>query len=307
MFKLAHLSDVHLGPLPRPGFASLLGKRVIGLMSWQFKRRKIHDMQRLNKIVCDIKQAGVDHVAMTGDLINIALPQEFANGQRWLNELGKPDKVSFVPGNHDAYVPYPWEGGLSKWADYMIGDLTLPGVRAEGNNQALFPYVRQRRNVALIGVASGVPAPWNKAWGEVGPRQMEALEKILKTLHERGFYRIIMIHHPPLPGLAPDRKALRDGDDFAAMLQRTGAELVLHGHNHRHMHNKIETPSGLCHVIGVPSASEVVSETDRGAAWYQFDVDRRSGAWTTQMTIRAVDRAGVAMSTTSQLCLDHHG
>lgn len=264
-------------------------------------------MQRLNKIVCDIKQAEVDHVALTGDLINIALPDEFANGKVWLDELGLPDKVSFVPGNHDAYVKYPWQGGLDRWADFMIGDLAMPGVRARGNNQALFPYVRQRRNVALVGVASGVPAPWNKAWGEVGPRQMEALEKCLKTLHERGFYRIVMIHHPPLPGLAPDRKALRDADDFAAMLKRAGAELVLHGHNHRHMHNKIETPTGVCHVIGVTSASEIVDGSQRGAAWYLFEVARRSRAWSAQMTIRALDRAGVSVSATSQLCLDHEG
>jgi len=306
MFKLAHLSDVHLGPLPSASLRELANKRFIGLMSWKYRRRAIHNMDVLNRLVTDIKQAGVDHVAFTGDLANISLAEEFVRGKRWLAELGEPDKVSFVPGNHDTYVKFPWQGGLAQWGDYMVGDLNMPGVRMTGNNASLFPYVRQRRNIALIGVTSAVPAPWNKAWGHVGQRQLNALAQTLKKLHDQGFYRIMMIHHPPLPALSKTRKALQDADDMKIMLKECGVELVLHGHNHAHMHTRLETATGLAHIMGVPSASALKTAKKPPAAWYQFEIERRSGVWKNTMTIRSLSGDGAKMITQSQLSLDRN-
>ncbi len=304
MFKLAHLSDVHLGPMPRVTPALLASKRFIGLMSWRYRRRAIHSMDVLNRLVTDIRQAQVDHVAFTGDLANIALPQEFTRGQRWLTELGRPDKVSFVPGNHDTYVNVPWQDGLAKWGDYMVGNLNMPGVRTGSYNAALFPYVRQRRNIALIGVTSAIPAPWNKAWGFAGQRQRDALAEILEKLHNQGFYRIVMIHHPPLPGQTKDRKALRDAVEMEAVLKKFGAELVLHGHNHQHMHQPLETSTGTAHIIGVPSASALPTEKKPPAAWYQFEIERRGGMWCNTMTVRSFEAVTSKMVSQSQLCLD---
>ncbi len=307
MFKLAHLSDAHLGPMPSVTPSLLANKRVIGLMSWKFRRAAIHSNDVLNRLVTDIRQAGVDHVAFTGDLVNISLPEEFLRGQRWLAELGPADQVSFVPGNHDTYVKVPWENGMAFWGDYMVGDLNMPGVRTGSHNAALFPYVRQRRNIAMIGVTSAVPAPWNKAWGFAGEPQLLALENILDKLHTKGFYRIVMIHHPPLPGQTKDRKALRDAMEMEAVLKKSGAELVLHGHNHEHMHTPLETATGVAHVIGVPSASALPSEKKPPAAWYQFEIERRDGNWCNTMTARSFEAGDSKMVTTSQLCLDRNG
>lgn len=306
MFKLAHLSDVHLGPMPMVSPGLLANKRIIGLMSWKFRRRGVHDQDVLNRLATDIKQADVDHIALTGDLANIALPYEFERGQRWLSELGNPEHVSFVPGNHDTYVQVPWETGLAKWGDYMVGDLNMPGVRHSDYNAALFPYVRQRRNIALIGVTSAIPAPWNKAWGHVGKRQLDALVHVLDTLHERGFYRIVMIHHPPLPGLAKDRKALQDAVEMKLVLEKHGAELVLHGHNHEHMHTQLKTKTGIAHIFGAPSASARKTEHKPAAAWYQFAIDRRRGEWKNEFSIRSLRDDGAGMVTQSHLCLDHN-
>ena len=38
-FLLAHLSDPHLAPLPKPHWSQLLNKRVTGYINWQRKRR----------------------------------------------------------------------------------------------------------------------------------------------------------------------------------------------------------------------------------------------------------------------------
>ena len=44
MFTLAHISDVHLGPLPDgAALRHFKAKRIVGYMSWQLERRKLHD------------------------------------------------------------------------------------------------------------------------------------------------------------------------------------------------------------------------------------------------------------------------
>ena len=73
---------------------------------------------------------------------------EFAVAKKFLEGLGGPDRVSFVPGNHDAYVRTSMrdvERYLSPW-------MTTDSGRYEG-----FPYVRMIGPVALVGLSSAVP------------------------------------------------------------------------------------------------------------------------------------------------------
>src|SRR5262245_35694274 len=76
MFVLAHLSDPHVGPLPRPGLAALAGKRAFGFANWHLRRLGGHRPAALDAITEDVRSAMPDHIAVTGDLINIALEQE---------------------------------------------------------------------------------------------------------------------------------------------------------------------------------------------------------------------------------------
>ena len=108
MFRLAHLSDPHLAPLPSSRWQDLMSKRLTGYLSWYWKRRTIHQARILELVVRDIKSHDPDHVAVTGDLINIALAAEYRYARRWLEELGSRARVSLVPGNHDASVPWGW-------------------------------------------------------------------------------------------------------------------------------------------------------------------------------------------------------
>ena len=289
MFSLAHLSDVHLGPLPTGRWRDYLNKRFIGAISWHRKRREIHDPEVAAALLADIAAHKPDHIAFTGDLANIALAAEFANGARWLAALGGPERVSFVPGNHDAYVRAPWADGLGQWAPYMTGDLRLPSLPQASESAGAFPYVRQRRTVALIGVSSALPQAWHRAGGALGPAQREALAATLRILGERGFFRILMIHHPPLPGQAVRRKALDDSKALAGILAREGVELVLHGHNHRLMQERIETVSGPAQVIGLPSASSCGACGVPPAAWALYRIERREGAWHIGMHLRRWD------------------
>ena len=168
MFTLAHLSDPHLSPLPVASFLELAGKRLTGWLNWQRKRRMVHDRAVLDALVADMQAQRPDHIAVTGDIANIGLPAEYGHGRAWLESLGTATDVSFIPGNHDIYVPDCAELAARAWGANMRGD---DGESFPQN----FPYVRRRGPVALIGVSSGVATAPFMATGEVGPAQLENL------------------------------------------------------------------------------------------------------------------------------------
>ncbi|MFO1121285.1 MAG: metallophosphoesterase [Hyphomicrobiales bacterium] len=304
MFSLAHLSDLHLGPLPegaaRRHFAL---KRSIGAMNWRLRRHKQHDPAVAAAIAMDIRSANPDHVACTGDIVNVAAHAEFPTAAAWLADFGPPDWISFVPGNHDTYVRLSWEHGLVHLADYMTGDMQVRQTQTSHQIAAPFPYVRLRRNVALIGLCSGEPQNLFKAGGRLGPVQLDSLQFLLRDLRERGFARVIMIHHPPLPGQAPPRKALEDAGPLRDLLVREGAELVLHGHNHEPMLTPLDTRFGLLHVLGVPSASIARPTHHPAAAWNEYRIARNAGKWLTQVTTRGWNDAGRHMETIAEFAL----
>jgi 3',5'-cyclic AMP phosphodiesterase CpdA len=262
-FLLAHLSDPHVGPLPRPRRRELLGKRVTGYLNWTRSRSRVHDMAVLEQVVADMKAHHPSHIAVTGDVSNIGLPAEFQLARNWLQTLGAPDDVSFVPGNHDAYV----RGSLPDLARTFA-----PWTRGDAGAGTGFPYLRIRGEVALIGLSSGIPTPLFIASGYLGRRQLRATERILLETGRRELIRVVMLHHPPQGSASRLGRGLVDAHGFATMIRRAGAELILHGHNHRLCLARMEGPGGLVPVVGVPSASGICGTPHQRAGYHLFEV-----------------------------------
>ncbi len=254
---LAHVSDVHLSPLTGLALRHLNVKRGLGYINWRRQRQRVHKRSALDAIVADLKSHQPDHVAVTGDLINLGLPAEYEAATQWLHDLGTPQGVTVVPGNHDIYTTLGSDPGVARWADYMHADAWGAQYSAPGTLQ--FPFVRRVGPVALIGVNSAVETPPFIAAGEVGDPQLAKLDTLLQRLEADGMIRVVLIHHPPLPGQAPPRRALRDAGPLSRVLAQRGAELVLHGHNHRDSHMDFarlpEVGGGSVPVIGVASGS----------------------------------------------------
>jgi len=249
---IAHLSDVHLGPIA--GFSPRYwsAKRLLGYLNWLSGRRHAHRRDVLERILADLRAQAPDHVAITGDLVNIGLPQELAAATGWLERLGPAQRVSVVPGNHDIYARAGRDPGTQRWARYMASDAE---GRAYAPAGAQFPFVRILGRVALVGVNSAVPTPPLIAWGRVGRDQLERLERMLHRLGRDGLFRLVLIHHPPLPGQAHATRGLRDAAQLEAALARCGAELVIHGHNHLDHWTLRPCAGGRLAVVGAPSAS----------------------------------------------------
>ncbi len=282
MFTLAHLSDPHLAPLPEPSWLDLLGKRVTGYINWQRKRRFIHDPAMLAKITGDMRAQAPDHIAVTGDIANIALYDEFTHGRQWLDSLGPPDDVSFVPGNHDIYVKEGAVFAKRHWGAFMTDDDGIGG----------FPYVRRRGPVALIGLSTGVPTAPFAATGWLGTRQLEGLVGVLTDAKNQNLFRVVMIHHPPV-SLAAQHKRLLDAPVLLRVLAAHGADLVIHGHDHIHMLSWLNGPDGSkVPAIGVPSASAIPGADKHGAAYHLYRIDGEPGAWRCEVVARGIGEDG---------------
>ena len=285
MFTLAHFSDPHL-PLPAAGAAQLLSKRLTGFLSWQLKRRHIHVPRSLAAVVEDIQGSAPDHIALTGDIANISLPAEYEQAADWLAGVAPPDLMTVVPGNHDLYVPIAWDASLARWGQYMAGDGRPPPASAGD-----FPFVRRRGPVALIGLSTAVATRPLIAQGTLGAAQLDRLGAILVDLAHEGLCRVVLIHHPPHSGGASWRKGLTDAAGFRAVLARAGAELVLHGHNHRSEIGAIAGPSGNIPVLGVISASAAPDSPYGRAGWHRIGFERADGAGAWRITVehRVID------------------
>lgn len=263
-FTLVHMSDVHLGPLEGLPLRHLNTKRALGYLNWQRGRRFVHTRSVADRIAADALAQEPDHIAVTGDLANLGLPGEYARALAWLEALGDPTRVSVVPGNHDIYTGrLRGASCLETWAPYMRGN-----EAPVSDGPVRFPYVRRLGPVALIGLNSAVPTPPFVAAGRLGEAQIADLAATLERLGETGAIRVVLIHHPPLPGQAPPRRALEDASALADVLARSGAELVLHGHNHQQMlawrrHSDRGIP-----VLGAASASAAIAHKDEPLGRY---------------------------------------
>ncbi len=256
-FTLAHLSDVHLGPLPPIGARHWNVKRLLGWLNWQRSRRHLYSRDVLDRIVADIAAQAPDHVAVTGDIANLGLPAEHEAALAWLRTLGDGERVTVIPGNHDIYSSIGADHGTARWHAHMSPNTAAAdyAIAEALSGEAAFPFVRRFGKLAIIALNSAVPTRPMYAIGRIGKPQLDRLARILDRLGAEGLTRIVLIHHPPVPGLSKARHDLQDADALAEVLARHGAELVLHGHEHVSSEHWHPAPSGDIPIIGVPSAA----------------------------------------------------
>lgn len=279
--RLAHFSDLHLACEP-PAQAALAwcSKRSLSRLAWARGRRELQRPEVLAAAVADARAHSPAHWLITGDVVNFSLPIEFVQAAAWFTALDAPERVSVIPGNHDALVPVPEAEGWGLWRTWMRGD----------GGEESFPYRRTLADgVVLIGLSTALPTPPGFASGELGELQLRRFETLLAE--SRGAFRIVALHHPPADGVVRARKALRDRAAFRAVLARHGAELVLHGHSRDARFDPLRGPHGLIASLGLPSISAIPNPKDEGARWTLFDLAPTSGGWALTTTVRRYDPA----------------
>jgi 3',5'-cyclic AMP phosphodiesterase CpdA len=265
--RLIHLTDPHLTEPPnwrRLIGRSHFGKRFLGYTSWSRNRR--HKMRRewLDEVQAEVSSRSPDQILLTGDLTQIGTAEEIRDAGRWLERLGPPEKVSLVPVNHDTYARDSWPSLLEAWKGY------LPAEGPEG-----FPFVRRLGEVALFGLTSAVPTRPVSACGLLGEDQMARLEAALEA-HPDAL-RVLLLHHPPLPGMIQFRKRLRDAPGLERLLGTAPVDLMLYGHRHR---NLAAERLGARLFCTAPASA-------LSGAFRQFDIESDQHGWMIRHTLMA--------------------
>ncbi len=99
MFRLAHISDIHLSPLPRVRYRELASKRITGYINWLRNRKDAMGGTVLDALVADMLAHAPGHVAVTGDLVVTAdIPLASAVIEKGANALD-PRGNWFTPEN----------------------------------------------------------------------------------------------------------------------------------------------------------------------------------------------------------------
>lgn len=285
--RIAHLSDPHLLDLEGVSpWRLILNKRLTGWVNLRLKRGHAHRPRLAEAILDELRDAAIDHVAITGDLTNLALEPEFERARRAIERMGRrPEDVSIVPGNHDLYTRGSQrDGRFAKYFDaYARSDAGLD--RAVAHPSGRFPFLRVRGPALIVGLSTAVARLPLIASGYAGQAQRGALATALRDPALRDLTPVVLAHHPVVNPASALRRVMRGLDDADALRDALGARpevLALHGHLHRRGRREVATAGGTIHVLGATSASLEHHDVDRAAGYNVYDLDdagRLRRAW----------------------------
>jgi 3',5'-cyclic AMP phosphodiesterase CpdA len=268
MIRVVHLSDPHHLDFSSATPWEFFGKRLAGGLNVAINRSRKHDPALYETLLGKLPAEHADEVVITGDFTNLALTSEFALARRWADRVAAivgPERLSVIPGNHDAYT----EDAVRERRFERAFAPFLYGADTAG-----YPYVKLTPELAILGLSTAVPTPFPRASGRLGPDQLARLEEALSREDVRARFRVVLIHHPPVPVKGGEIRQLEDRAAFAAVIARTGAGLILHGHDHMEVREHLEGPGGArVPVCGVTSATYKSAHPDRRGRFNVYEIE----------------------------------
>jgi len=203
--KIAHISDLHFGA---------------------------EDENKVKALKTILKESGPDFICITGDVVDRPWKSSFLKAKSFINEveaLCKTGKVYVIPGNHDAIFG---GFGISRFRKFLNQPLDFVEHLPIG-----------LVDLCIIGVNSTFPAIkdlWTS--GRVTKNRMERLSKSLEKLagdlgpfRFRNAFKIVLIHHHPLPTVTNKFEGmvyLKNSGEFLNEMVKHEISLILHGHQH---------------------------------------------------------------------------
>lgn len=267
--RLIHLTDPHLSNLEGLKLSELRGKRWSGYASWRKNRSKKYLPAVLKKLCAAVKTENADQILLTGDLVQIGLPGEISQAAEWLVSLGPADRVMLVPGNHDVYTRESAAAIYESWAEYLFQD------GATGH----FPVMRKLGKLSLIGLSTAIASPLFMATGKLESAQLEELARLLEAAAAEQQLTCLLVHHPPLPGMAIWRKALSNSQALQDVLELFPPALMFHGHLH-HNREYLWGDSRIYCTAAASSASD--------ASYRVIDIEDDDEYWSLRMVLKSI-------------------
>jgi 3',5'-cyclic-AMP phosphodiesterase len=257
--RIAHLSDVHmLGAQANP---SHLHNLSLHFLSFGRALDPEGRTRKLKRALAVARQSNADHFVISGDLTEVGAPDQFAAFAETLHgsEI-HPERITLVPGNHDAYTsPDAWkqalEGPLRSFASTSSGE---PGK------------VVDRGDVVFLPVDVSCFQAITRSAGELTPAWGDALEHRFSDSGIANKAVVVVQHHQPFAharGAWQWIDGLRGHVRLMDLLTRYVRVQLLHGH----MHKVVDRLVGLgkSRIFGAPA---IVDDTEEAPRVRLYDV-----------------------------------
>lgn len=250
--RLAHCSDLHLLSLSGSGWLDFVNKRWIGGLNLIMNRGRHHQTPIWEAMMRDLNEQKVDHILVTGDVTNLALDEEFRFARELFEKLDLgSEQITVLPGNHDAYVQAGATHFKTHFSEFFSSDSEFQNSTGES-----WPCIRRRGPISIFGLSTSLQTPWFTAYGVIGDEQLERLRIALLDERFADTRRVVAIHHSPAEPRARSRvRGLRDRHKLYKILEETGAELILHGHEHLDLSAMLPGRDGEVPVRGIQSGT----------------------------------------------------
>lgn len=231
--RLLHLSDVHFGSPHVPAHVAAAERLAA--------------------------EGAFDAIVVSGDVSQRARRREFQQARALLLRLGDIAPLLVVPGNHDSawwFAPVGLgpvsmiHAGYRRWINQDLEPtLQLPGLTIVGLNSSpgirLHTLTRRPRDLSVRGALTD--AQMADATTRFGRAPADDL-------------RVLVVHHNVIPGELSARWGLTRHEAMLDLIARSGAELVLAGHDHQEKVATVERPAGRF----VASTAGTLSNRSRG-------------------------------------------
>lgn len=270
--RIAHLTDFHFNTMKNVKIKSMLSKRLYGYIFWNCSKGKRFDFSLLNTISLDIKNEKLDYITVTGDISHVSLPSQFIEAKDYIYSLIDSEKISVIPGNHDYY--------------------TLSGKKYYGKifkDFSNLPYVKTFNNIAIFGIDSSIVTPPFFSYGYVKKNQFKKLSKLLESV-DKKYFKILLIHHPPVQGITSFKKCLLNSKKMTNNLLCKGDfNLVLHGHTHNFNIKYFDLPNSKIPIVSAAPLFYKVKKLQQAGGYNIYEISHNNERWSVTLRRKIYD------------------
>jgi 3',5'-cyclic-AMP phosphodiesterase len=224
MATIAHLTDLHL---VENNYAHRRFESRARLQYLSFGRplAPATRKNRVSSALHEVWMRNVDHLLITGDLTEDGHQEQFEVLAQLLAESRiPPERVTLVPGNHDAYID----------ADGFDQALRGP-LRAYAATSSIAAALRFR-DVTIVPVSTAFQQSPLRSAGAIASDELASLAAIVTDPALAGRPIVFAQHHPPGVAFIPLLQwldGLTEHSALSRLFRRCPHLHVMHGHTHK--------------------------------------------------------------------------
>ncbi len=284
----AHLRPAPTAAASAAAFSELLSKRMFGFINWQKKRRNIHLFDTLGRLIAEVKKQSPDHIAVTGDLVNLALPDEYLVAR---NLAG----TSRLAARRHARRRQPRTPTSKRWSANRSASGARICAATIRPSQRFRSCAGADRSPSSTFDGGRIRADARDRQARRGTTHASSRHPEKARRGRRVPYRLAASS----AGSEPRRKSQRllDGRALIATIAQAGADLVIHGHEHVHSVAWIDGAGRRVPVVGVPSASASPRGHWQPAGFNLYRIEGSAGAWRCEVASWSMNKSGEMIET----------